>query len=160
VRHLRQTVRFGQNVAHLLSKEQPLLLEVGPGNVLSGLARRQGARELFGTLRSAQETGTDEERLSKTLGRLWVSGGRVDWKGRYRGEKRHKVALPTYPFERQRYWIALAVKRASAAIQPTVRQEEKADISDWFHMVSWERSERLAVEQTIALAKRECWLVF
>jgi NAD(P)-dependent dehydrogenase (short-subunit alcohol dehydrogenase family) len=84
----------------------------------------------------------------------------VDWDLYYGGEKRHKVILPTYPFERQRYWIDFTAKRASEGIQAAVREEKKADISDWFHMVSWERSEPLGFEQTIALEKRECWLVF
>src|SRR5207247_1849657 len=51
VRHLRETVRFGANVKELLGDGERVLLEVGPGNVLGGLARRQGAREGWGSLR-------------------------------------------------------------------------------------------------------------
>ncbi|TLY18004.1 MAG: type I polyketide synthase, partial [Nitrospirae bacterium] len=62
VRHLRETVRFGENVKELLGDGQRVILEVGPGNVLGGLARRQGAREVYGSLRGAQERGSDRER--------------------------------------------------------------------------------------------------
>src|SRR5439155_1416134 len=66
VRHLRETVRFGDNVKELLGNGERVMLEVGPGNVLGGLARRQGAREVYGSLRAAQETGSDRERMVRS----------------------------------------------------------------------------------------------
>src|SRR5437870_1727131 len=76
VRHLRETVRFGENVKELLGDGQRVILEVGPGNVLGGLARRRGAREGYGSLRGAQERGRDRERVLGSLGRVWVAGVR------------------------------------------------------------------------------------
>jgi len=108
--------------------------------VLGSMARRQGAREVYGSLRSAQETGTDQERIARTLGRMWVSGVAVDWEGYYRGEKRHRLALPTYPFERQRYWVEWNGAKLPAATANSAPLEKKSDISDWFYLPSWKRS--------------------
>jgi len=161
VKHLRETVRFGENVKELLCQDW-ILLEVGPGNVLGSMARRQGAREVYGSLRSAQETGTDQERIARTLGRMWVSGVAVDWEGYYRGEKRHRLALPTYPFERQRYSIELGKRKPAADFaEASVTPQKKTDVADWFYMVSWERSQPIYSEQTFTgLEKTESWLVF
>jgi len=79
--------------------------------------------------------------MARSLARLWVSGVAVDWERYYHGEKRHKLALPTYPFERQRYWIeAGADKSASPASSFAAPLEKKMDLSDWFYAPSWKRS--------------------
>ena len=140
VRHLRETVRFGDNVKELLGNGERVMLEVGPGNVLGGLARRQGAREVYGSLRAAQETGSDRERMVRSLGRLWVSGVKVDWAGYYRGEKRHRVVLPTYPFERQRYWVEAAGSKTALTTNPAAPLSKKTDVADWVYVPSWKRS--------------------
>src|SRR5881396_1072665 len=135
VRHLRETVRFGANVKELLGDGERVLLEVGPGNVLGGLARRQGAREVCGSLRGAQEVGSDQERMARSLGRLWVGGAKVDWTGYYQGEQRHRVVLPTYPFERQRYWVEAGggkAAAAAAAASSAAPLQKKPDVADWF----------------------------
>jgi acyl transferase domain-containing protein len=45
--------------------------------------------------------------LLNTLGQLWLAGIEIDWSKFYAGQQRYRVPLPTYPFERQRYWIEL-----------------------------------------------------
>ena len=143
VRHMRETVRFGANVKELLGDGERVLLEVGPGNVLGGLARRQGAREVCGSLRGAQEVGSDQERMARSLGRLWVGGAKVDWTGYYQGEQRHRVVLPTYPFERQRYWVEAGggkAAAAAAAASSAAPLQKKPDVADWFYVPSWKRS--------------------
>jgi NAD(P)-dependent dehydrogenase (short-subunit alcohol dehydrogenase family)/aryl carrier-like protein len=70
-----------------------------------------------------------------------VSGVRVDWDLYYGGEKRHKVILPTYPFERQRYWIEWNPEKSNEneANSPAA-SERKSEIADWFYVPSWRRS--------------------
>jgi acyl transferase domain-containing protein/acyl carrier protein len=140
VRQLRETVRFGENVKELLGDGERVLLEVGPGNVLGGLARRQGAREVYGSLRDGQEGGREEGRITRTLGRMWVAGVKVDWEGYYRGEKRHRVVLPTYPFERQRYWVEAGSAKAAPTASAATPLKKKTDVADWFYVPSWKRS--------------------
>ena len=43
--------------------------------------------------------------MLSALGRLWLAGSRIDWAGFYAHERRKRLPLPTYPFERQRYWV-------------------------------------------------------
>lgn len=116
VRHLRQTVRFADGLTELLADGKSILLEVGPGRTLSQLAKRhpglQGGRPALSSLRHPQEQQSDVTFLLNTLGQLWLSGVGVDWAAFNRHARRRRVSLPTYAFDRQRYWIEPA-KRAT-----------------------------------------------
>src|SRR5207249_1178534 len=105
--HLRETVRFGEGLGELLKEPRRALLEVGPGQTLGGLTRQHppcnGEHVVIGSTRHPQERCSDEERLLKAVGELWLAGVEVDWSGFYGRERRRRIALPTYPFERQRY---------------------------------------------------------
>ncbi|MFN8008645.1 MAG: SDR family NAD(P)-dependent oxidoreductase [Terriglobia bacterium] len=80
-------------------------VEIGPSPVLLGMGRRsvgEGKGEWLASLRKGRG---DWEQLLESLGRLYVRGAKVDWAGYDREYRRRKVSLPTYPFQRQRYWI-------------------------------------------------------
>jgi phthiocerol/phenolphthiocerol synthesis type-I polyketide synthase E len=106
--HLRHTVRFADGLRPLFSGER-VLLEVGPGQTLSGLARRHPARAaavpVIASLPQAGEGPNEVENLLAALGQLWVNGVTPDWTAFYAAEKRRRVWLPAYPFERKRFWI-------------------------------------------------------
>ncbi|HEV2736326.1 MAG TPA: condensation domain-containing protein, partial [Longimicrobiaceae bacterium] len=106
-RHLCGTVRFADGVAELLRDGSRVLLEVGPGRTLGTFALHAGAPEsaVFASLRHAYTRRPDQVHLLETLGRLWVAGVRVDWDAFVGGERRRRTLLPTYPFERQAYWV-------------------------------------------------------
>jgi acyl transferase domain-containing protein len=57
------------------------------------------------TLQHVRDQGSDLESLLKSVAQLWREGVEIDWNRFYSNERRHRVPLPTYPFERQRYWI-------------------------------------------------------
>jgi acyl transferase domain-containing protein len=105
-RHLRQTVRFAGGMSELFKEPGRILLEVGPGQTLSTLARlnsdNPAALVSLSTLRHPQESQPDVPFLLTTLGKLWLAGTGVDWAAFHGGERRRRVPLPTYPFERQR----------------------------------------------------------
>ena len=111
--HVRQTVRFADGVAELMKDPRQVLLEVGPGHTLCTLARQHPAKQAEqGVFASMPLAGDQELRgLTETLGRLWMTGVGVDWQGFYANEQRRRTVLPTYPFERKRYWPE-AVQRA------------------------------------------------
>jgi acyl transferase domain-containing protein/thioesterase domain-containing protein len=106
--HLRQTVRFSQCIETLLKGENQVFLEVGPGNTLSMLVKQQSVRSaglvILTSLRHPKEDRSDAEHILTTLGRLWLSGVNPDWAGFYASERRRRIPLPNYPFERQRFW--------------------------------------------------------
>ncbi len=121
-RQLRSTVRFGDGIAAAVAElGEPVLLEVGPGRTLSGLARRHPAgRRALAAVASLPRPGGDEAGadLLAALGRLWTAGVEPDWAA-VQGGRRRKVALPSYPFERRSFWIetpaaAERLQRASA----------------------------------------------
>lgn len=107
--HLRRTVRFFDCLTTLFSDPGRILLEVGPGCTLKSLAdahpERSNGRAVLSSIRHPNESGSDSEIALTALGRLWIAGGSVDWGGFYRDEIRHRVPLPTYPFERKRHWV-------------------------------------------------------
>jgi acyl transferase domain-containing protein len=107
--HLRGTVRFGENLRELSGDGQRALLEVGPGRTLSALAARQEGRgweqPVVNSLPHPEERQTDLECLLGAAGRLWLAGVAVETAGYHAGRRRRLLPLPTYPFERQRYWV-------------------------------------------------------
>ncbi len=109
VRHVREPVRFADGLRTLLAADGPVLLEVGPGRTLTRFAQRhpdRGPEQLVvASLRHPHDESSDLAFLRDTLGRLWLSGVRVDWPAVSRDRRHRRVRLPTYPFERQRYWI-------------------------------------------------------
>ena len=108
VRHLRQTVRFADGASLLLQDSDSLFVEVGPGRTLAGLLRQQpmpkSGTAILSSLRPVREPGSDLESALETLGKAWLCGVTPNWKNFYANEQRHRVPLPTYPFERQRFW--------------------------------------------------------
>lgn len=109
--HLRQAVRFADGLQALAQEPKRVLLEVGPGQTLATLAKQQlGAGSeavVLASLRHPQQQATQPDLAFglTTLGQLWAAGVNVDWAGFYANEQRQRVPLPTYPFERKRYWI-------------------------------------------------------
>lgn len=111
VKHLCGTVRFGDGIRELVSGNKHLFLEVGPGQMLSSLVIQQtqinesAVRMALTSMRHVYDRQDDSVFLLNTLGQLWLEGIDVDWAKYYANEKRSRVPLPTYPFERQRYWV-------------------------------------------------------
>lgn len=105
-RHLRSTVMFADGVATLVEDEDVVLVEVGPGDTLSKLARQclgRRAVPITATMRHPLRAVPDERIFAEALGALWCQGVELDWAG-WTG-RRNRVPLPTYPFERQPYFV-------------------------------------------------------
>ena len=108
-RHLRQTVRFAAGMATLFAEGEMVGLEAGPGNTLCNLALQHAAKParltVVSSLPDAARQGDDAGSVLEALGRLWTVGVEPDWEAFHAGERLHRVSLPTYPFERKRYWV-------------------------------------------------------
>lgn len=127
--HLRETVRFADAVALLLTLDNPLLLEVGPGHVTATLARQQkGNRPI--TILAGLVNHTDWltacESLLTTLGQLYISGLNPDWNAFYAGQDRKRINLPTYFFDRKRCWVDPV---AQTVVQSPLQAESLNDVS-------------------------------
>ncbi|HEY6348114.1 MAG TPA: beta-ketoacyl synthase N-terminal-like domain-containing protein [Candidatus Angelobacter sp.] len=110
-RHLTQPVQFAAGLQHMCSPSAPVFLEVGPGQMLTSLAEQHLAgrgsedRVTLASLPHSSDAQPDRAFMLNTLGNLWLAGIEPDWAGVHRHERRNRVPLPTYPFERQRYWL-------------------------------------------------------
>lgn len=106
---IRRTVRFADALGVVLESPDMAVLEVGPGAALSNLALQHPAREreqaVFASLSRNHAAEEDYDALMLTLGELWTAGVDVDWSTLYSAEQRMRVRLPTYPFERKRFWV-------------------------------------------------------
>ncbi|NEQ08206.1 MAG: SDR family NAD(P)-dependent oxidoreductase [Moorea sp. SIO4E2] len=147
VKHLRSTVQFAPSMAELLKEPDQILLEVGPGRTLSTLAKRHpnkvAQQVVLSSTRHPQQPGSDIAFLLNTLGQLWLAGVKVNWSEFYGQEQRYRVPLPTYPFERQSYWIEPQTQVNSISLEQE-KLSKKPDIADWFYIPSWKRSPLLA----------------
>jgi amino acid adenylation domain-containing protein/non-ribosomal peptide synthase protein (TIGR01720 family) len=103
--HVRQTVRFADGISQLLDGDR-ILIEMGPGNTLATLTRQHPNKPATQPVISvlARDDQNEQQSTLEALAQFWQSGGTVDWKKFHGAEKRYRVPLPTYPFERQRYW--------------------------------------------------------
>ncbi|QTA91521.1 type I polyketide synthase [Desulfonema magnum] len=139
-KHLRETVRFSDGVKELLRDPGRILLEVGPGRTLSTLAMRQTDRTteqiILNSLRHPRDQQSDEAFILTTLGRLWLAGVSADWNKFHAREQRYRVPLPTYPFERKRYWAETGDRKPKTGTGPETQsripssESQQNDISE------------------------------
>jgi acyl transferase domain-containing protein/SAM-dependent methyltransferase len=120
-RHVRETVRFADVIQTLIDRGCQTFLEIGPAPTLLGLGKRC-LPENFGTWVPSLRKGRGEiEQMASAAGALYVGGVNIDWRSWQAGAARPRVTLPTYPFQRERYWgvdeggRVPAVRREAAA---------------------------------------------
>jgi acyl transferase domain-containing protein/acyl carrier protein len=175
--HLRGTVRFADGVRELTGKIEDgkpasIFLEIGPGYDLCTLVRHhfdQPASPLILNLVPGASTQTPGKKTTSTsdtrylltrLGRLWLSGIEIDWSQFHDGEERHRIPLPLYPFDSQRYWFDgdFPGKSGGMAMEMN-RLAKEPDIADWFYIPSWKRSV-LPGRKRDKKEEKVGWLVF
>lgn len=139
---LRQTVRFSDALSTLVadSPESYILLEVGPGRTLNQCARQHAAKFPTGRIVASLEqleNGQDDSASTLTaLGRLWTEGVHPDWTKLHGDQPRYRVPLPTYPFERKRFWIDPPANSAdSPRVVPTANAspDSQVDVGETVH---------------------------
>ncbi|HET9228933.1 MAG TPA: condensation domain-containing protein, partial [Thermoanaerobaculia bacterium] len=156
-RHLRETVRFADGIRELLKEPERILLEVGPGRTLATLARRHPQRApqqvAINSLRHPDDEAGEVETLLGTAGQLWLEGCEIDWQAFQGGRPVHRVPLPSYPFEHERYW-------ANGQAAPAERVvEAPRSPAEWLLVPSWERVP-LPPPAPKAESQDGCWLFF
>ncbi len=119
-RHLRQTVRFSEALATVAGGHETVLLEVGPSESLVQMIRQTtgtgaGSPPVFSTLATAKDAVPEDVAMMNALGRLWVTGVHPDWTKFHADSRRQRVLLPTYPFDRKRFWVEPAPASADRA---------------------------------------------
>ena len=158
VQQVRQPVQFAAGVRALQQDHEYLLLEVGPGTALGTLTRairpRAATRTMLASLPPAHDADSEERYFLNALGQLWLQGATIDWTALYPHGPRQRLSLPTYPFERQRYWVD-----ADANLSALTRPRAKSDVTDWFYTPSWQR-DLVCPPPSSTAVQRDCWVLF
>ncbi|MFC7994316.1 SDR family NAD(P)-dependent oxidoreductase [Streptomyces pilosus] len=106
VRHVRETVRYHDGLGSLAARGVRRFLEVGPAPVLTALAADHPEADGAVHVSTARRQGDATESLLRAVGRLHTSGLSPDWDAVFEAlGPAHRVALPTYAFQRKRYWL-------------------------------------------------------
>lgn len=158
--HARKPVHFSAAIQELMREPSYLFLEVGPGHSLESAIKNHGttsSSSVVGLMRAPTEVTSDREYLNNAIGKAWIFGGNILWSEYNRNEKRSRVSLPGYPFERQKFSIDF--KQRSQVI--TDKKYKKTDIGQWFYFPSWKRSLLLGKDNLDALLETKfCWIIF
>jgi len=107
-RHVRESVRFAASMETLLSQGYEVFVEIGPKPTLLAMARNclpDVKTRNFTLLPSLREGKSDWQQMLRSLATLYLRGIPVDWSGFDQDYPCRQVVLPTYPFQRQRYWV-------------------------------------------------------
>ena len=108
-RQLREPVRFAEGAERLFDDPSRILLEIGPGQTLATLVRQHPGRNASQVIVSSLGPSSDGSNATSAVllaaGRLWAAGADLNWPALHGGVPRCRIPLPTYPFERKRYWI-------------------------------------------------------
>jgi len=155
--HLRHAVRFEAGVRAIAADPTVLLLEVGPGNALTSLARMTVGKDanarVISSLSHPRDRRSDVEATLEATGRMWLAGAEIDWNGMHADSAPRRVPLPTYPFDRKRHWVdatPVEPKAAAAAMKPSEH------VDDWMFAPTWTRDDA----RPAASALTGTWLVF
>jgi amino acid adenylation domain-containing protein/non-ribosomal peptide synthase protein (TIGR01720 family) len=163
-KHLREPVRFWDGLQTLAGSADSLFLEVGPGATLSRMAESLKAGEpdiiALSSLPHVLDKRSQTEYVLTTLGQIWVAGGAIDWRGFYDGERRCRIPLPTYPFQRQRYFVEPSAQpNGAGAARLALRK--RAAVDRWFYVPSWKRTPPPHLLERLAAGDQSsCWLIF
>jgi acyl transferase domain-containing protein/acyl carrier protein len=159
-KHLRSSVRFADGIALLEQQPGQIFLEVGPGRTLSTLVKQCPQEKvqhlILSSLRHPKEQHSDVAFLLNSLGQLWLAGVEIDWSGFYATQRRQRIPLPTYPFERQRYWI-----EPKSPVTLRTERQKQSDIAEWFYTPVWKQSVPLkSFVQEKLTEQKLSWLLF
>ncbi|HSF63138.1 MAG TPA: SDR family NAD(P)-dependent oxidoreductase, partial [Paracoccaceae bacterium] len=157
VAHLRGTVDFAACMATLNGEPNRIFLEMGPGRALTSLAQANGipAARLIPALRHPDQAVADDAWHMATIARLWACGAQADWAQIWGDAPRRRLPLPTYPFQRQRYFVEA---------QPAARQApvpaRQNDIARWGWQVHWRPAAAAFDGEDLTAAPPNTWLIF
>ncbi len=106
--HVRQTVRFADAMVNLNKSGCDVFIEIGPNPTLLSMGQHCLPAGVGTWLPSLRQGKDDWQTLLNSLAQLYVTGAVVDWMSFHRGQAQQKIVLPTYPFQRERFWVKAA----------------------------------------------------
>ncbi len=136
LRHLRQTVRFAKSIQRLAELGYQQFIEIGPQPTLLGIGKHCLPEGYGSWLPSLRKDRADWDMMLTSLAYLYEHGANIDWTGFYQGQPRGYASLPTYPFQRQRYWVqpgpsVKATMTAGGQFHPLLGNRVLSASKDW-----------------------------
>jgi acyl transferase domain-containing protein/acyl carrier protein len=160
-------IRFVDSLSTIFKNPEMILLEVGPGQILTPFAKQHPdwphkEQIILSTLKAPQYGFPETLSFVSTMGSLWLSGVPIHWKKYYQHEKRYRIPLPTYPFEKESYWVK---PKDFSEINPSLLNpsmiNKNENIKDWFYVPSWNRSHILFNQSTARKnVQNQNWILF
>jgi len=163
-RHMCEPVNFLGGIKKILESGERVLIEVGPGQSLASLSaphvigNLEGKSSVISTMKNRLEQKSDYESLISALGKLWLLGFQLDFAKIYNNENRKRISLPSYEFDRKRYWLSSTSKQDSQSHFSHTNSKRNI-IDDWFYIPTWKQS----IQKRAAFSKSNLktgWLVF
>lgn len=160
-RHILSPVQFAASMKTLL-QEYEVFLEIGSKPTLLGMARQcvleEGQQVWLPSLRPGQE---DWQQLLHSLGELYVRGVTVNWQGFDQDYQRRRVCLPTYPFQRERFWVETVDKVPLPKIlNPLHPDTHFPETSNWLYQIAWQPQALNVNHQSPEAETPGSWLIF
>lgn len=163
IKHLRQTVLFSDAIMEL-ANEQNVFIEVGPGISLQSAVKNNFnnnfTKRIFSSLPNLNNDSSEQEQLSIALGQAWAHGLITSWSNYYDSEKRLRLSMPGYPFQRERY-TAIGLNNPSTEKIPIVPVVANKNVEQWFSMPVWKRTPPLEIFACASdKEQEEYWIIF
>lgn len=105
VNHLRQTVNFSGAIENLITTEDTLLVEVGPGAALSAFAKQSGASAALAGLKNPKNEDEELHNFLNIIGQLWLNGKNMEWDKLHETPTEKVLSLPNYAYQKKRFWL-------------------------------------------------------
>jgi iturin family lipopeptide synthetase A len=160
--HLRKTVRFADGIRQLVKIPGNVFMEIGPGREISALVMRylpeESNRKVVNLLRPAEKNVSDTFYYLNKIGQLWQQGIKIDWLAFIGDEKRRRIPLPLYPFEKDEYTLDFD----NIPLPIPTGKKAKPEFEEWFSLPDWTRTP-LRITRVSGDAGEETvrnWLVF
>lgn len=152
-KHLRMPVQFADGLETLCQEKDVIFIEVGAGKTLSTFARRHLREEnnhyAVSLIRHLQKNVSDHVYFYNQLAEIWKKGVDFTWRNLHKNDKRRRIVLPTYPFDRHQFGLTLGESLVS-------QQSVSNNLTNCFYKPYWEKVD---APHTEAL-KTDPWLLF
>ncbi len=148
--HIRQPVKFAASMETVYQQDYEIFIELGPNPILLGLGRQtlealntqskiQNPKSKIAWLPSLRQGQSDWEHILHSLGQLYVRGVSIDWPGFEQGfgDARQRIVLPSYPFQRQRYWLETSGFSANEGKSENLVDRVADSYQDWLYEIVW-----------------------
>lgn len=153
--HVREAVRFADSLRTVHEMGCRLFLEIGPHPTLLSMGSQCLPPEAAVWIPSLRRGHDDTQQILKSLALLFVNGVEINWRGFYGEAPRRRVVLPTYPFQRERYWVA--PPSTPAKIAALAASEARPQSDDWLFELAWQPK---PLAQQAPPTQPGTWLIF